>query len=140
MMRRCLIAGALIAGACSIACVPLFIPNSSSGQEQQTGGVTPSLALPPAPVQPPNVVPLSTAEQLGKGIFFDKTLSNPIGLSCATCHLPSAGVTGESSAVNKAAGPMPGVVPGRFGHRKPQAVPYATFSPYGPYYSGDLQV
>ncbi|MGA7500585.1 MAG: hypothetical protein WBX00_27975 [Isosphaeraceae bacterium] len=51
-MRRRLIAGALIAGACSIACVPLFIPNSSSGQEQQTGGVTPSLALPPAPVQP----------------------------------------------------------------------------------------
>ena len=140
MIGRCLITGALIAAACSIASVPSFIPNSSSGQEQRTGGVTPSLALPPAPVQPPNVVPLSTAEQLGKDIFFDKTLSNPIGLSCATCHLPSAGFTGESSAVNKAAGPMPGVVPGRFGHRKPQAVPYATFSPYGPYYSGDLQV
>ena len=86
MIGRCLITGALIAAACSIASVPSFIPNSSSGQEQRTGGVTPSLALPPAPVQPPNVVPLSTAEQLGKDIFFDKTLSNPIGLSCATCH------------------------------------------------------
>jgi len=85
-------------------------------------------------------VPLSPAEQLGKNIFFDQTLSNPIGLSCATCHVPSAGFTGGSSAINAATGPMPGVVAGRAGRRKPQAVPYATFSPYGPYYSDDLQV
>ncbi len=35
---------------------------------------------------------------------------------------------------------MPGVVPGPAGRRKPQSVPYATFSPAGPYYSDDLQV
>ena len=35
---------------------------------------------------------------------------------------------------------MPGVVPGRFGHRKPQAINYATYSPPGPYFDPDLQV
>jgi cytochrome c peroxidase len=37
--------------------------------------------------------------------------------------------------VNLAAGPVPGVIPGRFGRRTPQTIPYATFSPRGPYKS-----
>jgi cytochrome c peroxidase len=90
----------------------------------------------PAPVQTPNVVPLSPAEQLGKDIFFDHTLSNPEGYSCATCHTPQSGFTGPSSEVNAIAGPLPGVVPGRFGRRKPQSIPYAAFCPEGPYLSG----
>jgi hypothetical protein len=71
----------------------------------------------PSPVQPPNIVPLSTSEQLGKDIFYDATLSNPAGYSCATCHNPQTGFTGPSSALNLAAGPLPGVIPGRFGRR-----------------------
>lgn len=90
----------------------------------------------PAPAQTPNVVPLSPAEQLGKDIFFDHTLSHPEGYACATCHLPQAGFTGPSSLVNRRAGPVPGVIPGRFGRRKPQAIPYATFSPEGPFLNG----
>jgi len=94
----------------------------------------------PAPAQTPNVVPLTLAQSLGKDIFFDKTLSNPQGYSCATCHLPSAGFTSPSSQVNQYSGPVPGVIHGRFGHRKPQAIPYAAFSPAGPYFDEDIQV
>src|ERR1019366_2567896 len=90
--------------------------------------------LPPA--QTANVVPLSPGEQLGKDIFFDHTLSNPEGYACATCHIPQTGFTGPSSLVNRRAGPVPGVIPGRFGRRKPQSIPYATFSPEGPYLNG----
>jgi cytochrome c peroxidase len=87
----------------------------------------------PPPVQPPNVLPLSSGEQLGKDIFYDSTLSNPEGYSCATCHNPQTAFTGPSSPVNRTAGPVPGVVPGRFGRRNPQPIAYATFSPRGPY-------
>jgi len=78
--------------------------------------------------------PLSPIEQLGKDIFFDTSLSNPPGQSCASCHSPAAGFTGPDSAVNLSAGPVPGAVAGRFGFRKPQAVAYSTFSPSGPYF------
>ncbi len=145
MFKHCLLASALIAVTGSIAVAPFVIPKSSSGQEARAvgpreSGANGSSSLPPPPAQPPNVVRLSPAEQLGKNIFFDSTLSDPPGLSCATCHLPSAGFTGSSSAINSATGPMPGVVRGRSGRRKPQSVPYATFSPFGPYYSDDLAV
>lgn len=93
----------------------------------------------PAPVQTPNVVPLSPGEQLGKDILFDDKLSNPEGYACATCHIPQTGFTGPSSEVNILAGPVPGVVPGRFGRRKPQAITYATFSPTGPYLDTNIQ-
>jgi cytochrome c peroxidase len=95
--------------------------------------------LPPQP-QPPNIVPLSAGEQLGKDIFFDSTLSNPKGYACASCHAPQTGFTGPSSAVNILAGPVPGVIAGRVGKRKPQTVPYAAFSPDGPAFNADLQV
>ncbi len=103
---------------------------------------TATLAFRPlaSPTQTINAVPLSPGEQLGKDIFFDRTLSNPQGYSCATCHLPSSGFTSPSSAINEAAGPVPGVIPGRMGRRKPQAVAYSTYSPYGPYFDSDIQV
>ena len=95
---------------------------------------TPSVLEPlSAPVQPTNVVLLSTGEQLGKDIFYDATLSNPEGYSCATCHNPQSGFTGPSSLVNRTTGPVPGVVHGRVGRRNPQSIPYAAFSPRGPY-------
>jgi cytochrome c peroxidase len=93
----------------------------------------------PPPVQTPNVAPLSVGEQLGKDIFFDHTLSQPEGYACATCHIPQSGFTGPSSEVNIFAGPVPGVIPGRAGRRKPQSIPYATYSPEGPYLDTKLQ-
>lgn len=93
----------------------------------------------PAPSQPPNAVPLSPAQQLGKDIFYDDTLSNPAGYSCATCHVPETGFTAPSSGVNQVAGPIPGVVPGRAGRRKPLSAAYAAFSPRGPFFDASLQ-
>ncbi len=81
-------------------------------------------------------VPLSPVEKLGKAIFFDDALSSPAGISCASCHSPTTGFTGPNSEINLAAGPVPGVLPGRSGHRKPQAISYAAFSPSGPYFDG----
>jgi cytochrome c peroxidase len=105
--------------------------DSSSGSEAA------SVLIPlPAPVQPPNLVTLSSSEQLGKDIFYDATLSDPAGYSCATCHNPQTGFTGPSSPLNLVAGPVPGVIAGRFGRRNPQPIPYATFSPRGPFLSG----
>ena len=92
------------------------------------------------PVQTPNAVALTPAQQLGKDIFFDYTLSNPVGYSCASCHNPYEGFTGSSMAVNLTAGPVPGVVAGRVGRRKPQTIPYTAYSPYGPSYNAGLGV
>jgi cytochrome c peroxidase len=39
--------------------------------------------------------------------------------------------------VNLIAGPVPGVIPGRFGRRNPQPISYSTFSPQGPFLSGE---
>ena len=97
------------------------------------------LPLPPIP-QPPNVVPLSPAEQLGKNLFFDTRLSNPPGYACATCHSPATGFSGPDSFINDRIGVAPGVIFGRFGKRKSQGVTYSGFSPRGPFYSPDLNV
>jgi cytochrome c peroxidase len=97
------------------------------------------LPLPPTP-QPPNAVPLAPAEQLGKNLFFDATLSNPPGYACATCHTPATGFTGPDSFLNDRIGTPPGVYFGRFNKRKTQAVTYASFSPRGPFYSAELGV
>ncbi|WP_131989855.1 choice-of-anchor tandem repeat GloVer-containing protein [Chthoniobacter flavus] len=96
--------------------------------------------LPSAFMRVKITVSLSPIEQLGKDIFFDSSLSNPTGLSCAGCHSPSAGFTGPNSAINFSAGPVPGAVAGRSGFRKPQAVAYSTFSPSGPYFDNGQQL
>jgi cytochrome c peroxidase len=109
--------------------LPAMPPASYAAPDDST-----SLAVPlTPPAQPANTVNLSAAEQLGKNIFYDATLSEPEGYSCATCHNPQTGFTGPSSDLNRTAGPLPGVIAGRFGRRNPQPVPYATFSPSGPY-------
>ena len=80
-------------------------------------------------------------EQLGKDIFFDSTLSAPAGYACATCHAARDGL--HRSELRGQCGwraPCRGSSPGRFGKRKPQAVSYSTYSPFGPYFDADLQV
>src|ERR1700733_4253116 len=116
-----------------------FAAASSSGADVVAGkkiSATSVLVPLTSPVQPPDLVPLSAGEQLGKDIFYDATLSDPAGYSCATCHIPQTGFTGPSSALNLVAGPVPGVVPGRFGRRNSQPIAYTTFSPRGPFLSG----
>jgi cytochrome c peroxidase len=118
-------AGARVFMGCTLAVGVLLFPKPSSGQV--VGPV-------PPPAQPPNLVPLTDVEQLGKDIVFDSTLSNPTGYACFTCHTPQTGGTGPSSEINAFGGPMPGVVPGRFGKRKPQTYAMTAFSPIGPYF------
>ena len=72
---------------------------------------------------------LSPLEQLGKQIFFDKNLSNPVGQACASCHAPEVGFTGPDSEINLKTGIYPGAAPGRYGNRKPPSAAYAAFSP-----------
>ncbi len=66
---------------------------------------------------------------LGEKLFFDETLSSPVGQSCATCHGPEVGWTGPDENINKGGGVYPGAFAGRFGNRKPNSAAYATLSP-----------
>jgi cytochrome c peroxidase len=126
MRRYRFIAGTLVKTACALAMGVLLFP--SPGSAQVVG------PLPP-PVKPPNIVPLTPVEQLGKDILFDHTLSNPPGYACFTCHTPETGFASPSvSEVNALLGGMPGVVPGRFANRKPMTYAMTAFSPIGPYF------
>lgn len=66
-------------------------------------------------------------EDLGKRVFFDE-ISNPTGMSCATCHVPETGWTSGSEGINLGPVVVPGVA-GTSGGRKPPAAAYASFSP-----------
>ena len=72
---------------------------------------------------------LTPMESLGKYLFFDNRLSSPTGMSCAACHGPSVGFTGDNESINMAGAVYPGAVPTRFGNRKPPAAAYAGDSP-----------
>lgn len=67
--------------------------------------------------------------ELGRLAFFDATLSEPAGQSCASCHSPAAGWTGPTSDINAGGAAYEGAVHGRFGNRKPPSAAYATRSP-----------
>lgn len=90
---------------------------------------TPSHA---APRKPATTAPANIDFALGKALFFDTTLSSPRGMACATCHAPATGFTFPGSLVNERMGPVPGVVKGRFGNRRPPTVAYAAYLPSGP--------
>lgn len=75
---------------------------------------------------------LTPKASLGKSLFFDTSLSTPVGQSCGSCHSPSAGFTFPDSAINLALGVAPGVIGGRFGFRAVPQVSYAAFNPPGP--------
>ncbi|OPY82119.1 MAG: Methylamine utilization protein MauG precursor [Syntrophorhabdus sp. PtaU1.Bin153] len=72
---------------------------------------------------------LTPQEQLGKQLFFDKNLSDPVGQACAACHGPNVGYTGPKSIINATIVVYPGAVHTRFGNRKPPAAAYAGDSP-----------
>jgi cytochrome c peroxidase len=67
-----------------------------------------------------------TPEQhLGRLLYFDKELSNPIGQACASCHLPIAGYADPDQELPVSEG----AVIGRFGGRNAPSAAYAAFSP-----------
>ncbi len=71
---------------------------------------------------------LTRLELVGKKIFFDKNLSNPVGISCAGCHAPLAGFSDpEHSAFSKGA-------LGLLGNRNSPTISYLAFSPQQAYF------
>lgn len=68
---------------------------------------------------------LTPLEQLGKSVFFDQRLSLGGNQSCATCHAPEFGWTGDLAVVNAGPAVYEGSVKGLFGNRKPPTVAYA---------------
>ncbi|HVT13909.1 MAG TPA: cytochrome c peroxidase [Fimbriimonadaceae bacterium] len=78
--------------------------------------------------------------QLGQALFNDHSLSEPAGMACVTCHDPDAGFSYPNSDVNQNLGPVPGVIPDRFGFRKPPTAAYAAYLPTGiPSFDADVQ-
>lgn len=72
-----------------------------------------------------NAAPPSTEQQLGRFLYFDKGLSNPVGQACASCHLPKAGFADPDQNLPVSEG----AVTGRFGGRNAPSAAYAAFSP-----------
>jgi cytochrome c peroxidase len=71
---------------------------------------------------------LTSIQQLGKNIFFDKISVPSNKTACADCHGSSVGFTGPDELINKHGSVYPGAN-GSFGNRKPPSAAYATFSP-----------
>lgn len=61
---------------------------------------------------------------LGKLLFFDTNLSNPIGQACATCHAPE---TGFSDPLHRIV--SEGIIPNTFGNRNAPSLAYNVFAP-----------
>jgi cytochrome c peroxidase len=73
---------------------------------------------------------INSLAAVGRQIFFDKSMSNPVGTqSCASCHLPSTGFNGLGDGPGFTQGIGQGAVVGAFGGRKVPSAAYATFSP-----------
>ncbi|MCL7991692.1 MAG: cytochrome C [marine benthic group bacterium] len=67
--------------------------------------------------------------ELGRELYFDKSLSRNGNQSCASCHDPKWGFTGPNPAVNDRGAVYAGSFRQRFGNRKPPSAAYATFAP-----------
>lgn len=61
---------------------------------------------------------------LGRLIFFDKSLSNPKGQACASCHSQPTGFSDPDHGITS-----PGIIPGLFGSRNSPAIAYSMFIP-----------
>ncbi len=68
---------------------------------------------------------LQSKAALGKALFFDKSLSAPTGMSCATCHSPNQGFTDPRPGFPTSQG----VVKGLFGFRNAPTAAYAAYTP-----------
>jgi cytochrome c peroxidase len=73
---------------------------------------------------------LSSLAAVGRQVFFDNKMSNPVGSqSCASCHMPNVGFAGLGDGPGFVQGVGQGAVSGAFGGRKPPSAAYATFAP-----------
>src|SRR4051812_17564251 len=77
-----------------------------------------------APVIPSAPFIPKTKVELGRAIFFDQHLSNPIGQSCSSCHDPKDGFSDPNHLSTSA-----GAVAGLFGSRNSTAITYSMYIP-----------
>jgi cytochrome c peroxidase len=69
--------------------------------------------------------PIRVKQEIGRRLFFDPNLSNPIGKSCASCHSPEAGFADpDRTRVTSI-----GSVAGRTAFRNAPTVSYVMFTP-----------
>jgi cytochrome c peroxidase len=100
---------------------------NGSTQVPSLGGQAPTAAA--ATDLEPARVDAGTADQraaLGRKIFFDGTLSEPPGTSCASCHDPAHGFAGNNGT---ALGVAQGSRPKHFARRSTPSVLYLRFVP-----------
>lgn len=72
------------------------------------------------------VVPLSRLQDIGRQIFNDRSLSEPRGTACVSCHLPNRGFAGNhGSGIGVALGSQPAA----FGGRNAMSNAYTAFIP-----------
>ncbi|MGH1486748.1 MAG: cytochrome-c peroxidase [Cellvibrionaceae bacterium] len=64
-------------------------------------------------------------EEVGRHLYFDTNLSNPVGQSCASCHTPEVGFDDP----NDMEPTSEGAIAGRFGSRNSPTASYAAFIP-----------
>jgi cytochrome c peroxidase len=72
-------------------------------------------------------IALTPIELLGKRVFFDENLSEPRGVSCASCHDPNKAF--QSNNGSPIAALARGSRPDAFGKRNPPSLMYASFGP-----------
>ncbi len=78
---------------------------------------------------------LTDPQLLGKRIFEDATLSEPQGMSCASCHAPRRAFQGNNGS--PVAAVALGAAPDKFGTRKVPTIMYKAYSPAFGFYKDD---
>lgn len=68
---------------------------------------------------------LNRKEQLGKLLFFEKTLSTPVGQDCSDCHKPEFAFADPDTGLPVSKG----AVEGRYGNRNDMPAAYSAFVP-----------
>lgn len=118
--------------ACEVAPAPESLPQqqpaspSPSPEEVQASAIFEATLAQEGSAE---ALALKPKERLGKLLFFDRRLSEPMGQACAVCHGPEVGWTGPDMFINLTGSVYEGAVRGRFGNRKPPSSAYATPSP-----------
>jgi cytochrome c peroxidase len=87
---------------------------------------TPAAAPAAAPTSAPRTTVPTARERLGRAIFFDTTLSEPEGTSCASCHDPEHAFAGNNGS---STGVALGSRPGHFARRNTPSVLYMRYVP-----------
>lgn len=96
--------------------VAYLLADSPSAQDKTAAGLPMNL----------DAASLTPRERLGMQLFFDTRLSEPAGLSCASCHDPARAFSGNNhSPLGVAQGSRPGV----FGTRDTPTAMYLATAP-----------